>query len=795
MKKNILTSLFLCILCISWAQNPEDQLRSFGDRLPIEKVYLHFDRENYIAGETAWFKAYLASDYLPDTISTVLYVELLRDSSTVISKKVLPVLFGATNGQLEIPDSIRSGTYLVRAWTPNQLNHNPDFIYKKQVQVFGRRREDLYENPRQETRLEFFPESGNFVAGVQNTIAVKITNERGLPIDFKGKLFDEKNSLVTEFATLHDGLGMFDLVPSQQNYYLVNANEVDGKKYPLPRAMSSGVVLSTIPHPQGHFFELRQNVEDPSLRAAYIIGQMQHHLVFRKDIKNDKDLSGLINTTRLRSGILHITVFNAAGIPLAERLAFINNREYVQNAELLPDSIDTKAKSRNKFHIQLRDTIQGHISISVVDPDFELFPEREENIYSTFLLSSDLRGYIHNPSWYFRNDDELTKTALDLVMMTNGWRRFTWTAIPDRAATVPDPGFIRLSGKATLRDAKKPFDNKSLLFYIVGSDSARNMMMARTDGNGRFLLDSLMFFGPARILISDARGKKGLFVDVHPDPDSLHRSFDLPNSGSIPLNRFDLIAKATQMKIAEDYDLIRNSSGTMMQGVTVKARTRSPLQELEERYASGMFSGMSERTYDLTNNNNETVAYANIFDFLQMRVPGLEVGSDGPDYVVYYRQGPSVSSMGEIPMTLFLNEIVTDANTIATIPANEVALVKVYSSFAGATGNGAGGAMAIYTKKGEDRFDISSGRADNIHYNGFSVIKEFYSPDYNGQPAERAKADHRITLQWKPDIMVSGVNPKIPVVFFNNDRTKKFKVIVEGMTYDGKLLMLEKIIQ
>jgi hypothetical protein len=203
-----------------------------------------------------------------------------------------------------------------------------------------------------------------------------------------------------------------------------------------------------------------------------------------------------------------------------------------------------------------------------------------------------------------------------------------------------------------------------------------------------------------------------------------------------------------------------------------------------------MFSGMSEKTIDLTQDKS-TVAYANIFDYLQLKVPGLQVVSDGADFNLFYRQGPSISSMGEIPMTLFLNEVQADANTIASIPAAEIAMVKVYSSFLGATGNGAGGAMAIYTKKGDDLLDGTTGRSHNLRYTGFSVIKEFYSPDYQSQPAERSKPDNRITLQWKPDIMVSGVNPRIPVVFYNNDRTKKFKVVVEGMTFDGKMLLLE----
>ncbi|HRF18913.1 MAG TPA: hypothetical protein PK977_12135, partial [Chitinophagaceae bacterium] len=96
---------------------------------------------NYLAGETAWFKAYLQSAFLPDTISTVLYVELLNRSSSVLTRKILPVLLGVTNGQIEIPDTLITGNYLVSAYTPTMLNNGSDFIFRKSVFIYGKKNE------------------------------------------------------------------------------------------------------------------------------------------------------------------------------------------------------------------------------------------------------------------------------------------------------------------------------------------------------------------------------------------------------------------------------------------------------------------------------------------------------------------------------------------------------------------------------------------------------------------------------------------------------------------------------
>ena len=145
-------------------------------------------------------------------------------------------------------------------------------------------------------------------------------------------------------------------------------------------------------------------------------------------------------------------------------------------------------------------------------------------------------------------------------------------------------------------------------------------------------------------------------------------------------------------------------------------------------------------------------------------------------------------------MDIYLNEILTDAGVIATIPAREVAMVKVFDTYVAGAGNSPGGALVIYTKKGEDLYALED-NGQQLYYQGYSISKEFYSPDYKN-PADQPAGgnDRRITLLWVPDIIISGKNEKVPVRFFNNDRTKFYKVIVEGVTSEGKLLMMEKII-
>lgn len=796
----LLAILFICSAVTSFSQQPDEILNQWSSKYAIEKAYLHFDRDNYIAGETAWFKAYLLSEYQPDSISTSLYAELLNSSSGIISRKIFPVLWGRTTGQFELPDTLSTGNYIVRAYTPTMLNLAPGqdsaFIFQRNIFVYGKKKTVPQELSKQKAlRLEFFPESGNFITGQMNTIAFKATNGAGLPALVTGIVKNNRNETVTNFNVYHDGMGMFDITPlAGEKYFAVIDGDSSAKQYPLPEHSAKGIVFRIIPSGNSKFFEILQPANDSLFSAAYMIGQVQHHIVFRNNFPAGKtSITGTLDVSHLASGIMQVTVFNKYNMPLAERLCFIDNGEYRLHAELKTDTLNFSEKKKNVFHLALQDTVVGSFSVAVTDADYSLYPQREQNIVSTFLLTSDLHGYVNNPAYYFASKNDSTETALDLVMMTNGWRRFRWTEMAKANSTVPrykDPGYIQVAGKINIQYTKKFHVSKPFLVFIVNQDSSRVMRMGVTDANGYFHLDSLVFFGTSGMLFKDIRGKKSDLFDIKLNGDTLTRHFSY-----LPFNRQYLLAgqqtaKEKETKIGFDFDAIAKAEGITLGGVTVKAKKKSDIELLEEKYASGLFSGFSEHTIDLVN-TDETIVQNNIFDYLMGRVPGLNISNDGPDYKIYYRQAASLSSMGLIPMTLYLDEVPTDASFISAIPANQVAMVKVYSTFVGADGNGAGGALAIYTKKGADIYNsVSSG--DRIRYPGYSVIKEFYSPDYGVDTSPGLKADNRITLLWNPDINLRGINPLLPVRFYNNDRTKRFKIVVEGMTVDGRFLMFEK---
>lgn len=756
------------------AQTPDQKLEAWHNSNPIEKLYLHLDRKDYFAGQTSWFKGYFVSDFLPSARNSTLFVELVNPSGQIIAKKVLPVFGGITYGQIDIPDTARTGTYRLRAYTPLMLNHDKNYLYSTPIRIYGRTPK-IKETGTDKISLSFFPEGGTLLAGVENTIAFKATNDAGLPVNISAGIKDNTGTIITQVKSIHDGMGTFKLTPQAGKTYIAEFNNTSSL---LPEVAVKGMAVHIEPSAGSLQYAFHTSGES-SFTPAYLIGQMQHKVILKQPLDNGP--GGNINTSSFPSGVLQLTFFNKEGMPLAERLVFINNKEYKIEASLNKQKTNTKARGLNQYTIELNQPVTGNFSVAVTDDNFNEPGPRKENIISALLLTSDIPGYVHNPTFYFTDNENAIKAA-DLVMLTNGWRRFNWTEVIQNKLPQPmyhDPGYISLSGKVNVRGSGKNFAERDLLVWVATSDSGRALQMVKTDAEGHFKMDSVVFFDKAKILFSDIMGNKSKFIAVKLDTDSLYKTYNLP-----VLHMPAAVNTSTSLvnNMQSAYFSYTKGSGVLLDNVQIEGR-RLSLEELEKKYMSGLFTGnINARTINLT---GQFIPQMNIFEWLTGRVASLNVQKRGfEDYRLYFRQQP---------VQLFLDEMqMQDATFISSIPPNQIALIKIYPQFIGARGNGP--AIAIYTKRGDDLNEEMESTGDIVDYDGYSIIKEFYSPDYS-TPPDIDYRDNRLTLYWQPEVITDTANPNIPIHFYNNDRTKKFKVIAEGVTKDGKLLMLEQTVE
>src|SRR5690606_33212201 len=430
----------------------------------------------------------------------------------------------------------------------------------------------------------------------------KAMDKYGMRLEIEGEIKSANGETVANFKSMHDGMGIFPIIPMHSATYFATING-SAEQYPLPQSTDNGVAFSVRNSPRGKQFQIHSTGTSPAFKPAYLVGQMENEVIFKHPLNSEKnEIIGVIPTEGFYSGILHITVFNKDDMPLAERITFIDNREYILPATVTIDSLDTGPRKRNRFSIALPDTVVGNFSVSVIDADSEDAANRSQNIYSWFLLNSDIKGYVHNPAYYFSSADTIGAT-LDLVMMTNGWTRFKWTEVAQQKLPQPqykDHGYIELNGQVMIEGTKKPLANRDIITMRSPVDTSQGRRSApqliQTDSSGYFKMDSMVFSDRQKILFSEVKGNKSKDIRVKLNADSLNRKFSV-EPVFMPL---DSVLAEKNGVLASAYDDYMKAQGLLLENVVVKVRQKSQMELLDEQYASGLFSGgINSRTIDL----------------------------------------------------------------------------------------------------------------------------------------------------------------------------------------------------
>jgi hypothetical protein len=432
------------------------------------------------------------------------------------------------------------------------------------------------------------------------------------------------------------------------------------------------------------------------------------------------------------------------------------------------------------------------MSISITDASI-VMPE-QQTIYSDFLLSNDIRGRVYNPAYYFSSDADSVATHLDLVMLTNGWRKFDWNKIKNGVLpTLQYPvetEMMKLAGKIYESKSTRIADDLLLNLIIRGKDSSKRMLFLPVGKDGRFEEKSTFFYDTARIYYSLNGKTKIASPVIHFENGLLNQNFKKIEFGE---NNFinswsDSIARAKLNSILLEQERQRKLAASLtLSEVVVKSRTKSPVQILDEKYAKGLFSGGDGISFDLSADAN-IVSSIDILTYLQAKVPGLTITTNG--------QQPSATWRGS-NTDFFLNEINTTIDQVQNMSVADIAYIKAMRPpFFGSMGGGSGGAIAIYTKQGgnnRSKVDNSKGM-ENTVLGGYSVFKEFYNPTYD-KPSENFEIDNRATIYWNPYLLTNKKSSRVRIEFYNNDISKKLQIVLEGINANGKLARVVKYIE
>jgi len=498
-----------------------------------------------------------------------------------------------------------------------------------------------------------------------------------------------------------------------------------------------------------------------------------------------------IDTDSLPTGVLQLTIFNAAKVPVAERLVFINHNNYSFITDLHAIEKNLAKRGRNVLQIDVGDKLLANLSVSVTDAGLNPVTKNEENIYSQLLVSSDLKGYVYNAGYYFTTEGDSVMQHLDLVMMTNGWRRFKWDDLmADKWPVIKNApeGYLSVKGKV-LGLTKALMYDRQMTGILTTKNGGTKFLNSAFSDKGDFNFENLYFFDTAK-----------LYYQINNDKDKVlteKASFSFVNgflkaplASSGGLSALYSPEKADSSTITKSSALavlnrrqIESNKAKTLETVVVTTKVKSLKERLEKEYTSGLFSGGDGYTFT-TEDDPFAKSAMSVLAYLQGKVAGLQINTNGNGEATW--RGSATS--------FFLNEMNTDVQNLQSINMNDVALIKVFRPpFFGASGGGAGGAIAVYTKKGSSLNNMAKG-LPFTQINGYSPVKEFYSPNYETN-AEPDLKDYRSTLYWNPRLYFDKNTRRVTIPFFNSDNCKRIRVIIEGLNEAGEMTREEKFIE
>ncbi|HET9505381.1 MAG TPA: hypothetical protein VFO93_17690, partial [Hymenobacter sp.] len=508
-----------------------------------EKVYLHLDRPVYGTGETIWFNAYLvdALRHRPDSLSRVLYVELLSPQRQLVARRILRVQdIGLAHGDIELDDSLRAGTYVLRAYTNWMRNQGPAFFYQRQLQVWPAAPTQPVEKPAplsparagaQKTApakvdVQFFPEGGTLVAGLPGTVAFKAQAATGRGLDISGQVLDAQNKPVgAAFKSRHLGMGRFSFTPvaGQQYHARVTLPGGTTADYPLPAAQASGYALHVADTGENFTIEARYVGATPP-GPALLVSEVRGYIVGlppRPLTSDGKPVTWNVAKSKYPNGIAHFTLFDAQSRPQAERLAFVQNGPAALKITLTADKAAYAPHERVLMKALVTDAsgqpVTTRFSVAVAEQGAATLDANAETIASNLLLTSDLAGYVEEPGYYFKSQTPEAAQALDDLLLTQGWRRFVWKDL--LAGPVPAPQYraeqeLAIRGQVTGM-GHNPIANSQLTF--VQTKPMRQFLTATTDAQGRFSFVGFDGKDTTVVTLQARRTNGGANVTVRPD--------------------------------------------------------------------------------------------------------------------------------------------------------------------------------------------------------------------------------------------------------------------------------------
>ncbi len=654
-------------------------------------------------------------------------------------------------------------------------------------------------DPNNQNSIQIFPESGELVNNILSKTGFKTLTPNGLGKKAKIKVVEENQTTVADFETNSLGMGSIPLVLQTGKKYVATALFEDGSSTSasLPPVQNSGYVLTVNSVLKDKIAaQLSATADLVNGKDIYLIAQYNGLVLHAAKQKlNGTDILFNIPKKNLPSGVLQLSILTEQMIPIVERLVF----NYNTTSTLLPVSVEL-----NKSSFTTRDKVVADLSVKYEDSDTTRFAALSasvvnfskvdsttdryySSIVSELLLKSDLRGFIERPNYYFADLTNIKLTELDNLMLIQGWRKLDWKnyTSTSTAAFRPEKG-LTIAGtiKKTARKTVVPNAKVTLI-------PTSNMLLSvdtLTDNNGRFAFDELLFADSVKFIVTGDGPKEKKRVDIvidNPLTPPPNTSKDQP----LLLNDINTTL-LTQLKNSQQFLGELEAAGIIQKSIQ--------LEEVQVNRVRANKADKNSRNLNGPGNADQVISAEDLSTCttLEQCLAGRLVGVMFRNGVPYSTR--SVGLNGGSPMQIVLDGMYIEAEQINMINVADISSIEVLRS-AGNTAiygmYGGNGVIVITSKSGDA---ISSSYTPTgiltITPKGLYVSRTFFKPQYDAKIQKELSRDLRTTIAWEPNL-ITPKDGKTHFEFFTSDEPGTYKLIVEGISMDGRIAHLEYLIE
>ena len=788
MKRRLLTLSLFAFVSALFAQAQEtkkiedDYLEYF--KLPRETIFLHTNKTTYLANEDIWFKAYAydRKNQLSSKATTNVYVGFYDSKGVQLDRKLYLGRNGAAIGNYSLDSLLPAGDYYLKVSTNWMKNFKEDDAFIQKIRVINPYLEDKPEDKnisQKEYDFQFLPEGGHIVEGVKNNIGIKVIDDQGKGTKATGAIYNIDNEEVARFSSNTLGIGKFSLTPEVGESYTAKISLANGKDFEqaLPKIDDIGIAMAVNNlRKDKTIITLSMNNKSFELYKANKFKLLIHRdgkvksipVVFDQPIKQiviaQKDIFKGVNT---------VTLFNDQDRPLSERM-FFNHQGTIKNYKLYltkagtdVDSIVYKVRTNEAIGDQLLNA-----SISVLPTGTKSY-NPDHNIISATHLRPYIKGAIENPQYYFNDFNRKKQFELDVLMLTQGWSRYSW----DRIANLPPKPSFDFERGILINGFVNNTKSKKITQLFVYPTKLNKSTFIPVDAEGKFNISGFLPTVGEEVRFSylDESGQMKR-------PSMTLSYVQLLGKDNVNVADFQSFASFYKDKNSISDNFIIDDSYEELDEIKIKTDYKKKLRE-ETRDPILVNGKITKVTNELA------LKYRLVLDFIQ-----------NSGYDVFYGDGYS-SRLGTVtiesrtrgtrgvPAVFLDNLLITDLNFLTTLNMDQVEKIVIDRTGVGlgisASNGGFGGAIKIFTRKGVLGLNGGTDSVKNMFVSksstGFQPVKEFYTPRYASYQMRSFK--NYGVIHWQPNINISAVTSEDLKMI--DTGLEEINFYVEGISSDG----------